>query len=168
MRRARWLIIGVVGLGLLAQAPAQAAAPASGTITKSKRSVAWNGGPFTLSEPIPDSDCEIGGSTDPICDHFTLTIKLGDGAKIEVAIKTAAPNPSGGVEPAQGDDYDLFVYAPSGALVGKSNTEVGNEKLQFKHRAQWNGKPYEVRVNPWGVRPGSTYKGTAKALTVKG
>jgi hypothetical protein len=167
VRFVRLAIVCLVVLGALAQSAADAATPASGSITKSKRSLSWNGGPFTLSEPIPDSQCNLGGASDPICDHFMLSITLGDGAKIEVAIKTAAPNASGGIEPVQGDDYDLFVFAPNGALVAKSNTEVGNEKLQFKHRAAFNGKPYEIRVNPWGVRPGSTYKGTVKALTLK-
>jgi hypothetical protein len=166
MKVLRALLVLTVGLTVSAQS-AHAATPSSGTLTKSKRTVSWNGGPFTLSQPIPDSDCMLGGPDDPICDHFALTIKLGDGARIEVAIKTPAPNQAGGQQPVQGDDYDLFVFSPTGSLLGKSNTEKGNERVRFNHRARWSGKPYEVRVNPWFVQPGSTYKGTTKALTVR-
>jgi hypothetical protein len=143
--------------------PAEAASPASGSITRTKKSVSWNGGPFVLSEPGPNSDC-AGGASDPICDHYILKINLGEGAKIEVAIKS--PQASTGSLPApDGSDFDLYIYSPDGTPVASSATAAGNEKATFKHKARWRNKAYEIRVVPWVVIPNSTYKGTAKALT---
>lgn len=166
MRAWRVLAVGVVALGLWSQPAAQAASPESGSISKSKRSVSWSGGPIYLSQPSLAGDC-LGGSSDPTCDYFALTItNLGEGAKVQVKVTTARPNTDDGVNGVQGDDYDLFVYAPNGALVAESANPRGNETAEFRHRKQYNGKPYEVRITPWLVVPGSTYKGTAKALTV--
>lgn len=166
MRAWRVLAVGVVVFGLWAQPAAHAADPASGSITKSKRSVSWSGGPIYLSQPNPvASDC-LGGSSDPTCDYYALTVTLGEGAKVQVKVTTARPNTDDGVNGVQGDDYDLFIYAPNGALVAEGANPRGNETAEFRHRKQYNGKPYEVRITPWLVLPGSTYKGTAKALTL--
>jgi len=166
MRRLRLVGLVVVALGLLAQPAAQAANPASGSISKSKRSVSWSGGPIYLSQPNPvASDC-LGGSEDPTCDYFDLKVTLGEGAKVQVKVTTARPNTDDGVNGVQGDDYDLFVYAPNGALVAEGANPRGNETAEFRHRKQYNGRAYEIRITPWLVAPGSTYKGTAKALTL--
>jgi hypothetical protein len=163
----RVVVVAAVATGLLLHGAANAATPTAGTISKAKKSVSWSGGPFTLSEPTLDSDCNIGGADDPICDHFSLTVNLGDSANIEVAIKTPRPCTAGCLaQPAEGDDYDLFVYGPDGSKVAEKATPAGNEKLVFKHRGRFRGKPYEVRVTPWAVLPGSTYKGTVRAVTV--
>jgi hypothetical protein len=72
----------------------------------------------------------------------------------------------GPAQPVTGDDYDLYVYDPSGVLVsgGQGTTERGNEKLTFTYNRKFSGKAYDVAVRPWMVLPGSTYKGTATAL----
>ncbi len=105
----------------------------------------------------------MGGETDPICDHYALTISLGEGARIQIAVKTSSPSAEGGLP---FDDYDVFVYAPNGALVAEDSSPAGSATAEFRHRKQHNGRPYEVRISPWLVLPGSTYKGTAKALTL--
>jgi len=158
--------------------PARAAAPGAGSITKTKRSLAWKGASFTVSDPAPDPSglnlyapsCQ----TDSMCDHFKLKITLGDKAQIQIRITTAHPNPPGtfagvtSLEPVTGDDYDLYVYDPSGALVSgaQGTTEKGNEKVVFTHKKRFNGRYYDVAVRAWAVQPGSTYSGAVTALTV--
>ncbi len=165
MRTLRAFVIGIIALGMFAP-HAHAANPSSGTITKSKRSISWAGGPIYLSQPNPvASDCLL-GSDDPTCDYFALTVKLGEGARVQVKVTTARANTDDGVNGVQGDDYDLFVYAPNGALVAESANPRGNETLEFKHRKANSGRPYEIRITPWLVLPGSTYRGTIKALSV--
>lgn len=166
-------IAGLAVAALLAVASVEqaavAATPSSGKITKSKRTLSWNGGPFTLSSPIPGDtgiDC-LQGESDPICDHFMLTVTLGDRAQLEVKVTTANPCTVDCLaQPAQGDDYDIHVYAPDGRKVAESATPAGIEKLIFTHRARYNGRPYEIRIVPWGVAPGSSYKGTVRARTI--
>lgn len=166
MRILRLAVIGVVAFALLSQHAAEAATPESGSINRSKRSVKWSGGPLYLSQPNPvASDC-LGDSDDPTCDYFALTVNLGEGARIQVKVTTPSPNTDDGINGVQGDDYDLFVYAPNGTLVAESANPRGNETAEFRHRARYNGKPYEVRITPWLVLPGSTYEGTAQALSL--
>jgi hypothetical protein len=93
-------------------------------------------------------------------------VNLGDGAQIEVRVMTGTPNPPEGAQPIDGDDYDLFVYAPNGALVAEAANAKGNETIVFRHSGRFRGQAYEIRVHPWFVFPGSTYRGTARALTV--
>jgi hypothetical protein len=157
---------------LLASVPAQAATPQSGTITKTKRSVHWSGGPFTLSDPFPDPtgfniiapSCH----TDTMCDHFALKVTLGDKATFLVKIRTPNPNPSSGLaQPVTGDDYDLYVYDPDGNLVSgdQGNTPAGNEKATIVYRKKFKGRPYDIAVRPYAVMPGSSYTGTVTVLT---
>lgn len=177
MKRLLAISLLVAAAGVFAL-PAQAATPNSGSITKSKRSLRWQGESFTLSDPAPDPtgfdlynpSCQ----TDSMCDHFKLKITLGDKAQIQVKITTAHPNPPGtfagitSLEPVTGDDYDLYVYDPNGALVSgtQGSTEKGNEKVVFTHKKRFNGKFYDVYVRAWAVQPGSTYAGSVNALTI--
>lgn len=160
-------LAAIVGLfGLLIGPVAEAASPASGQLFAAKRAVAWSGGPFFVSEPNYLSEDCLGGANDPLCDHFALTINLPNGSRIEVSIATDVPNPPDGAQPLDGDDYDLFVYAPNGTLVASAANVKGNETIVFRHSGRFTGKPYEVRVHPWFVLPGSTYSGSARALSV--
>jgi hypothetical protein len=153
-------IIALLGF---AAPTAQAASPTSGKLTRSKRSVTWSGGPFVLSEPNYAGSACIAGRVDPTCDHFMLTVNMPEGSHVQVKVATARPEPSNGIT-GDGDDYDLYVYSPDGGLMGIAETPGGNERLTFRHRATYNGKAYEVRVGPWFVYPGSTYKGTATLI----
>ena len=177
MRKLTAALVLVAALGVFA-VPAQGAAPTSGALTKARRSAKWSGGPFYVSDLAPDPtglglyapSCH----TDSMCDHFKLKITLGDKAQVQVKITTPRANPPGtfagvtSLEPVTGDDYDVYVYDPSGALVSgaQGTTEKGNEKVTFTHRKKFNGKFYDVAVRPWAVAPGSTYSGTVNALTV--
>ena len=134
--------------------PAEAASPASGTLSKSKKTVTWNGS-FTASHPWPVSGC-AGTPSSPFCDYFNLKVDLGEGAKIKVSF------------PGQtATDLDLFVYSPTGALLGESGNLPGDgEAVEFTHHARYRKKAYIVEVRPFLVVPGTSYKGTAKVLVL--
>lgn len=149
----------------LAVVPADAASPGSGTLSKSKKSLKWTGATATFSSPTPpaDMDCNLIG--DPNCDHYTLKINLGEGAKIEISIKGADPaNPNSPTKPY--NDYDIYMYAPDGTRVGTGDSASGNETFTFIHRARFRNKPYDIAVRPWLVLPGASYKGFVKAVTL--
>ncbi|HYZ91248.1 MAG TPA: hypothetical protein VFA34_02505, partial [Actinomycetota bacterium] len=86
-------------------------------------------------------------------------------ARIQVSITTAAANPNDGIQPLDGDDYDVFVYAPNGGKIAEGANTKGNESVFFTYRSRFGRAPYEIRVHPWFVRPGSTYKGMIRALS---
>lgn len=164
MRLIRAVTVALGLSGLLIGAAAQAATPASGRLLDTNRSLTWTGGPFFLSEPNYVSEDCLGGASDPLCDHFMLTINMPSGTDVEVSVKTEVPNPPDGAQPLDGDDYDLFVYAPNGALVASAANVKGDETVVFRHSSRYSGRPYEVRVHPWFVLPGSTYEGSARVL----
>jgi hypothetical protein len=122
-----------------------AADPSEGSIASPRDEVTWKGGPFLASNP---AGCV--GSADPTCDHFIVRIDNPRTKRVLVAI---APD-----EGFEDDDYDLFVYDDQGTLVGSNADGDGFESVVFE-----NGGAafYEVRVQPWLVDPGSTYRGVA-------
>lgn len=151
MRLARAAAAGLIAFSVLAQAPAEAATPASGTLSKKAKVLRWSG-MFTLSEPDSLTGC-LGGSTDPICDHFLLKVALKDGARVRIDLPA----------PDAVSDLDLYVYSPTGSEVGSSANAFGtNEFVEFRHSGRFRNKVYEVRIMPWLVVPGTTYKATAK------
>ncbi|MDQ3874237.1 MAG: pre-peptidase C-terminal domain-containing protein, partial [Actinomycetota bacterium] len=128
----------------LTPATASAATPGGGSVSKKSPSVTWDGGPFAASNP---AGCV--GAADPTCDHFLLQVSgLSGTANVQIAISAQ-----------EGDDYDLFVYAPDGTLVDSSATASGNEAVTIPRPVDGT---YEVRVQPWLVTPGSTYHGIAQ------
>jgi hypothetical protein len=158
MKRIATLLTFVAVPGLLASAvPAAAATPATATLSAKKKTVTW-GGSFTASQPIAGvvaSGCVLGES-DPMCDHFKLKINLGEGAKIRVSIPAQ-----------QATDIDFAVFAPDGSEVASSGNLPGEaEMAEFIHRARFRNRQYEVQVVPYLVAPGTTYKGTVKAITL--
>lgn len=137
----------LVALAMLALAPAaQAAEPPQGTVSR-QADAAWTGGPFVVPNPAA---CV--SSVDPVCDHFFLTVDAREGTHVGVAITTEDP---------AANDLDLFVYAPDGTLLASSATATGTESLVFEHRLDHGTGPYEVRVQPWLVAPGTVYEGFA-------
>ena len=178
MHRRFAIVAALCSLLVVCALPARASSPSGGSITKSHRSLKWSGASFVLSDPAPDPSglflYDPSCHTDSMCDHFSLKITLGDKAKIQIKITTARPNPPGtfagvtSLEPVTGDDYDLYVYDPNGALVSgaQGTTEKGNETVTFMHKKKFNGRAYDVAVRPWAVAPGSTYSGAVNALSV--
>jgi hypothetical protein len=152
--------LGLMALALLAvvvSGTAQAATPASGTLSRKVRVVRWTG-EFTLSQPNPltlaglSGGC-LGEAEDPICDHFMLKVDLPDGARVRIEIPVNEPY----------TDIDFEVYAPNGAQVASSGNLPGESELaEFRHSGRFRNKPYEVRVAPYLVVPGTTYQATAR------
>jgi hypothetical protein len=142
-------LAAALAVGLLATS-ANAATPPEDTLTGSKDTVTWAGGPFQASNPV---GCLNGD--DPTCDHFLLFV-ASNVKRVAVGIQPdQAPDGTVGF-----DDYDLFVYDDQGNLVQSSATESSSEGVVF---ANTGAAYYEVRVQPFLVRPGASYRGVAVA-----
>jgi hypothetical protein len=151
MRFIRVSLLAVALTSMVVSGTAEAATPSKGTLSKKVKTVRW-GGSFTVSQPDSFTGC-LGGSTDPICDHFLLKVDLADGARIRIDVPA----------PDAVSDIDLYVYSPSGSEVGSSANSFGtNEVVQFRHSGRFRNKVYEVRIMPWLVVPGTAYRATAK------
>lgn len=150
---------------VIAAVPAGAATPATATLSKAKKSVAWKGTATPLFSPVPDPilDCQL--IADPNCDHYALKVDLGEGAKIQIVLKGEDPaNANSATKPY--NDFDAYIYAPDHTIVAQSSSGSGNETMTFIHRAKWRKQAYDIAVRSWVVIPGATYKGTAKAITL--
>ena len=138
-------------LALALPATGAAATPTGGTVSPLSPTTAWSGGPFVTSNP---AGCVT--SLDPSCDSFALTIMppATGSYSVDIVVSTANPND---------DDFDLFVYGPSGARVGSStNGGTPPEKVTLDNPAAGT---YRVQVQAWLVNPGATYSGVATLST---
>ena len=166
MRKLIRVIVAAFAAGmLLTSATAHAAAPAGGTLSKSKRTLTWAGPAWNYAIPWPDASLFC---TDAQCDHFKLKINMGDGARIKVTAKASSTpvdffqNFAGeGVAP---NDIDLFIYDPNGNEVGESAGPTGRESVTFTVKGKFRNKAYDVMVSPWLMLPGGTYSGMATTL----
>jgi hypothetical protein len=122
----------------------QAADPSSGTLSGTNDEVTWSA-TFFHSNPVI---CAT--SVDPACDHFILTI---DATSIKRVLIAIAPD-----EAFDADDYDLFVFDDQGVLLASQADGDGFESVVIENTG---AAFYEVRVQPWLVTPGSTYRGVA-------
>jgi hypothetical protein len=134
----------IVLLALPSPAALRAAEPSGGTIGSPGDEVTWSGA-FVHSNPVL---CAT--SVDPGCDHFLLTIDSSAVKRVLIAI---APD-----EGFESDDYDLFVYDDQGVLLASQADGDGFEAVVIENGGS---SFYEVRVQPWLVTPGSTYRGVA-------
>lgn len=160
-RFVKLLALAACAAVVLAGVPAGAATPGAATISKTKKSIAWNGSPTPLSSPLdPTLDCDL--VADPNCDHFALKVDLGEGAKITVSIKGS--DPANATKPY--NDFDVTIYAPDFTIVAESASTGGNETMSFVHKAKWRNKAYDVAVRSFLVMPGASYMGSAKAVTL--
>jgi hypothetical protein len=136
--------IALLALTTLLVSTAFAAEPTSGDLGSSREEVTWSGAPLA---PNPVA-CAT--ATDPGCDHFRLTISSPSIQRVLIAISPA--------EGFEADDYDLFVYDPNGVLVAKDATADGYESVIIENSG---AAYYEVRVQPWLIGAGSSYRGVA-------
>ena len=134
----------------LAATSAFAAEPSSGTVSKGRRTAAWTSPAYSTGVP---SDLGCVSPENPACDAFELTADLKAGARFAIAITSEV----------EGDDYDLYVYYPDGTEAGRAATPSGSESLVLVHDPLRATGPYRVRVLPYAVSPGSSYKGIAQA-----
>jgi hypothetical protein len=150
MNRCFRIFLNLLAIAVLGTTVAQAAQPISGTVSKGKRAATWLGGPHTASVPSP-LGCVA--ASNPACEAFALTVDLKPGTRFAVAIASEI----------EGDDYDLYVFYPDGTIAGSSASEGGNEAVVIEHSLLHGIGPYQVRVLPFTVSPGSTYQGLARA-----
>ena len=140
------LLLAFAAVVIAAAGPATGAVPAAGGVSVATPTSTWTGGPFVL--PNPSGVCAA--STDPLCDTYSLTITPPPTGSYTVEITTT---PS-----STGDDYDLYVFGPSGGSVGSSASESGAERVVLENPA---AGVYRVGVAPYLVVPGGTYQGKA-------
>jgi hypothetical protein len=137
------LFVVAVGLLVLPLASSQAATPNSGSVSESSPSVSWSG-----DYKIPTaSGCS--SANDTSCDRFTLTIQPPS-YSFQVTIK---------LQPFVGD-WDLYVFAPNGALAGSSGNAPGQTETVVL--ANPDGGTYTVSAAPYAPVPGApTYTASA-------
>jgi hypothetical protein len=146
--------VGLVNLDPGAIVSSAAAGPGSASLTISSELemggfVAQGfglGGPVTTTEDILQDD-----PNDPSTASFITTVDISNGALLEVSTCCSA-----------GSDIDLYVYDPSGALVGSSTTatDVENVTVVFPEDGM-----YTVAVHGWSVPSGSdTFELTINAV----
>jgi hypothetical protein len=147
--RAGALLLALAAALFAGASPASGAVPASGTVSPATPSASWSGGPFVTSNPSG-----VCLPVDPSCDSYSLTVVPPATGSHTVEITTT---PS-----AAGDDYDLFVYGPTGATVGSSTSPGGAERVLLENPV---AGVYRVTVLAWLVAPGGTY-GARATLSV--
>ena len=104
------------------------------------------GGPVTTTEDIFQDD-----PNDPSTASFVTTVDITNGALLEVSTCCTV-----------GSDIDLFVYDPSGALIGSSTTSSDAENVRVVFPEDGT---YTVAVHGWSVPSGSdTFELTINAV----
>lgn len=147
----RSLLVAAVTLVLAAvlAAPARGATPGTGRIAAGSPRVTWSGS-AAASNPVA-----CFGRGDTRCDHFALTIEPVAGHDVRIAIDVAAS-----------DDWDVYVYAPDGSEVGSGASGfVGADEVTIVHAPV--AGTYEVRVQPYAIAPGASYKASAMFVPAK-
>ncbi len=115
MRHVSLLIrLGALGsLWLLVAPAAQAATPASGSLSESQPAVTWEG---DLKPPTAAVGCST--ATDANCDNFQLTIDPPDDPfVVQLTVHVTLV-----------DDWDLRVYGPAGELLATSGNSPGQDE----------------------------------------
>jgi hypothetical protein len=123
------------------------AVPNAGTVSPLTPTARWSGGPFFTSNPAGCLPV-----IDPSCDSYALTISppATGNSTVDIVVSTA-----NGAD----DDFDVFVYSPSGARVGSStNGGTPPEKVTLDNPVAGT---YTVQVQAWLVNPGATYNAVA-------
>ena len=141
-------------LAALALSPAaQAATPASGTLSPESRSIVFTGGPFPVPNVTPqlyveglaDPVCVPGA---PICDVFDLTIDLPDDYfttnptdLVKIKMSWAAT-----VGP---EDYDFYLYDSAGNIVNQGEGTTNPETITFC--AGQGMQNYQLQIYPFSA-----------------
>jgi hypothetical protein len=150
-RRVSVLLVSMVVLAaalLLASSggPANAAAPAAGTINSTTPTATWTGQFYTAATvAVPDECPPTADPANASCDHYYLTVDEAGGAEITINWSSSD------------NDFDLFVYDSSGNQVASSASGGTTSEQVFIPNASGT---YEVRVVPFLVT-GSGYNGSA-------
>ena len=119
MRIVRFVLLPAALLSIVAVSPAEAAEPASGTLSPSSPQVSWSGGPLPFT--TFSTHCQPVG---PTCDEFALTVQPLAAEANDVVISAAAASPS--------DVIFLHVYGPDGTEVGDDVSASANPQAVLR------------------------------------
>ena len=140
----------LVSFCLLLVPVAQAATPASGTVSDTKTTLTYTSGPFAVSNVTSTASLTC---MDPVapCDDFQLTISVPAGFSTThsgtvVKVSTAWTNTA--------EDYDVYAYDSAGGDAGKSASSSDPE--QFSIPVLDGTHTYTIRIVPYTVAGGST------------
>lgn len=114
------LVLLAAGLG-----SAQAATPASGTLTLTSGPITYKSGPFTSANATPVPLLDSGPTCDdpaPECDSFELTVSLPPGYVAGHGADSIRVSTGWTANPAGGSDYDLWIYTGQIAATSGSDT----------------------------------------------
>ena len=127
---------------------AQAADPASGTLTTSSEPITYTAGPFFVPNVTPQASlagvppvCSTDGQS---CDQFELTVTLPDDYDVThpndlIEVSVSWPEPTA--------DFDMYVHNEAGDEVGSSASSADPEVVRFS--AGKGTKKYTVLVIPF-------------------
>src|SRR3954471_14692628 len=157
-RRLRNGLLGVlalsVGVGtatlLAVTTGADAATPASGTVSDAARTVTWTGGPFTVPNPTGNA-LDMPDCTAPqACDDFVLHVNTPAGYEDthQLAVSVGWANTAA--------DFDVYVLDAEGSAVGTAASSADPEVVVIDPVAG----DYTVRVVPFAPL-GETYTASA-------
>ncbi|HUP92678.1 MAG TPA: hypothetical protein VM074_10560 [Solimonas sp.] len=139
---------------------AQAADPASATLSPDSRTVEVTGGPFFIPNVTSQTEfIDLQGAPvcvpgTPICDGFDL--------KLDLPADYYTAHPSDVVTftmswdaPTGQEDYDFFLMTPDGTVIAQGEGTTNPEKMQIC--AGEGVQDYQVQIIPWNAL-GATYK----------
>lgn len=161
----------------LLSSAAWAATPASGVLTEEGKDteVTWEGdGPYVFTNVTPALNGVSEGAVPLLCepavaqtcDLFTLEVNIPEEFRMDEAnrretVRVGIEFPFEIGNSTAGEDYDLYMYDSSGALIGTAAGEPGlQEVLTFPLQSLKNGT-YTVQVIPF-TPLGTNYTGYAR------
>src|SRR3989454_4719767 len=146
--------------------PASGATPDTGSISDTSPNTTWTGQFYVVGGTTLPEECPPPPPPAPtpnlVCDHFFLTITFADPAfwdthtgQVTIRIEW----------PSSDNDFDLYVYGPTGGLAGSSAAGgTTSEEVALPSPAAGT---YEVRVLPFLVI-NSGYNGQASLFFTSG
>lgn len=152
-------LAAAAGMLALTLGPAQAATPASGSITPDTKVIDVTGGPYVIPNVTSQTEyIDLQGAPlcvpgSPICDAFDL--------KLDLPADWYTTNPSDVVtftmtwDAALGqEDYDFFLMTPDGTVITQGEGTTNPEKMQIC--AGEGVQDYQVQIIPWNAM-GASY-----------
>ena len=157
------LAVPVLALSLLAVPTADGSTPSSGTIDRANPRVEWTGTAPLQTAGFSGVGCDA-GTTRATCDTFELTIgslRPAHGRRPvpdDVLVAIGTP----GVAPGTVAEFDLYVYGPDGAEVGRDTDLGSNDSVTLRDPAPGT---YVVAVqSPLSTDPSTEYAGRAEVV----
>ena len=112
------LTAGTLALGGLIALPADAATPASGSISDTSTSTTWTAGPFLVAN-VTGTAGDVQCTAATPCDDFGLSVSVPSGydATHQVKVNISWANSAA--------DYDLYVLDQAGNIISSSASSSG-------------------------------------------